>query len=56
MNHRKGLALVMYVYALIGISLFANSMRLAELDKYNNFSSFGRAILGLIRYATGEDF
>jgi len=50
------LALIIYIYALIGIYLFAGAKRLAELDKYNNFSSFKRAILGLVRYSTGEDF
>jgi multisubunit Na+/H+ antiporter MnhG subunit len=50
------LGLVIYVYALVGIYLFAGVMRRAELDSKNNFSSMGRAILVLIRYATGEDF
>lgn len=36
--------------------MFAGAMRLAELDKYNNFDSFGRAVLSLTRYSTGEDF
>jgi hypothetical protein len=36
--------------------MFAGAMRTAELDKYNNFDSFGRAILSLVRYSTGEDF
>jgi len=50
------LALIIYIYALVGIYLFAGAVRIEELDKYNNFSSFGRAILALIRYSTGEDF
>ena len=50
------LSLVIYVYALLGISLFAGSMRIEELDYQNNFSSLTRAILCLIRYSTGEDF
>lgn len=50
------LALVLYVYACFGIYLFAGVKRRAELDNYNNFSSFGRAMVGLVRYSTGEDF
>ena len=50
------LALILYVYACFGIYLFAGVKRRAELDAQNNFSSFGRAMLGLVRYSTGEDF
>ena len=50
------LALILYVYACFGIYLFAGVKRRAELDSQNNFSSFGRAMLGLVRYSTGEDF
>lgn len=50
------LALITYVYACFGIYLFAGTKRRAELDSVNNFSSFGRAMLGLVRYSTGEDF
>lgn len=48
--------LILYIYACIGIYLFAGAKRLAELNKYNNFTTFGRAMLGLTRYSTGEDF
>jgi hypothetical protein len=48
--------LILYIYACIGIYLFAGAKRLEELNKYNNFSTFGRAMLGLTRYSTGEDF
>ena len=48
--------LILYIYACIGIYMFAGAMRLEELNKYNNFSTFGRAMLGLTRYSTGEDF
>jgi voltage-gated sodium channel len=48
--------LILYIYACIGIYMFAGAKRLAELNKYNNFSSFGRAMLGLTRFSTGEDF
>jgi hypothetical protein len=50
------LVLVIYIYALIGMSMFAGVYQTAELDKYNNFDSFGRAVIGLIRFSTGEDF
>ena len=50
------LLLVIYIYACFGIYLFAGAKRRAELDTYNNFSSFGRAMLGLVRWSTGEDF
>lgn len=50
------LALVMYVYALVGIYMFSKTIQRAELDSKNNFSSMTRSILVLIRYATGEDF
>jgi hypothetical protein len=36
--------------------MFAGAKRIAELDKYNNFDTFGRAVLGLVRFSTGEDF
>lgn len=48
--------LILYIYACIGIYLFAGAKRIAELNKYNNFTTFGRAMLGLTRYSTGEDF
>ena len=50
------LVLTIYIYALIGIHMFAGAMQLAELDQYNNFDSLGRAVLALTRYSTGEDF
>jgi hypothetical protein len=50
------LALILYVYACFGIYLFAGTKRRAELNEVNNFSSFGRAMLGLVRFSTGEDF
>ena len=50
------LVLTIYIYALVGIHMFAGSMQLAELDKYNNFDTVGRAVLALTRYSTGEDF
>ena len=50
------LVLTIYIYALIGIHMFAGAKQLAELDKYNNFDSIGRAVLALTRFSTGEDF
>ena len=50
------LLLTIYIYALIGIHMFAGAKQLAELDQYNNFDSLGRAVLSLTRYSTGEDF
>ena len=50
------LALILYVYACFGIYLFAGVKRRAELNGQYKFSSFGRAMLGLVRYSTGEDF
>lgn len=48
--------LILYIYACIGIYMFAGAKRLAELNDYNNFTTLGRAMLGLVRYSTGEDF
>jgi voltage-gated sodium channel len=48
--------LILYIYACIGIYMFAGAKRIAELNEYNNFTTFGRAMLGLTRYSTGEDF
>ena len=50
------LVLTIYIYALIGIHMFAGAKQFAELDKYNNFDSIGRAVLALTRFSTGEDF
>jgi len=50
------LGLVMYVYALVGIYMFAKTSRREELDSKNNFSGLGRSFLVLVRYSTGEDF
>lgn len=50
------LGLVMYVYALVGIYMFSKTLQREELDFKNNFSSMGRSLLVLTRYATGEDF
>jgi len=50
------LGLVMYVYALVGIYMFAKTSRREELVSKNNFSGLGRSFLVLVRYSTGEDF
>jgi hypothetical protein len=48
------LALLIYVYAVLGINQFAERMRVAPLDDNQNFESFGAAFLILIKVATGD--
>ena len=48
------LMLFLFLFAVLGVSLFAEIKKSDSLDKNANFEDFGRAILTLLRVATGE--
>jgi Ion transport protein len=48
------LALLVYVYAVLGVSLFAEVKRLDPYDDVQNFQSFTAAFLILIKITTGD--
>lgn len=50
------LVLLLYVYAVLGINLFANVKRNGMLDNFANFQTLGSSLLTLIRIATGENW
>jgi voltage-gated sodium channel type IV alpha len=50
------LFLIIYVYAVIGISLFANTKMSADQDERVNFQNLTNAFLTLIQIATGENW
>jgi hypothetical protein len=48
------LLLLLYLYAILGVNLFANVKRSYPLTGIVNFESFGAAFLTLFRVSTGE--
>ena len=50
------IVLLFFIYALLGLQLFSGVMLKSLLDEKNNFRSFPRAMVVLMRYATGEDW
>jgi hypothetical protein len=48
------LGLLLYMYSILGVFLFATVKIEGTLTKHANFQSFGRAFLTLLRCATGE--
>ena len=48
--------LAIFVYACIGISLFAKVKDGDVINDKNNFRTFGSAMLILMRFSTGEDW
>lgn len=48
------LALLIYVYAILGVTLFAEVREMTPLDQVQNFQSFGCTFLILIKIATGD--
>ena len=50
------LALLIFIYAALGVNLFSQVMFQDTLDEKSNFRDFGGAMLVLMRFATGEDW
>jgi len=48
------LFLLLYVFAILGVSLWAKVKLNGELNDYQNFQNFGLALLTLFRMSTGE--
>ncbi|KAF4323781.1 hypothetical protein BBO99_00000958 [Phytophthora kernoviae] len=48
------LFLMLFIYATMGVQLFAKVMLHNNIDTHANFQNFGRAFLFLLRVATGE--
>jgi len=48
--------LLLYLYAILGIYLFAGIKLQDNLDVHANFQDFGTALLTLIRCMTGESW
>ena len=48
------LLLLIYIYAILGVNMFATVKLQDELNEYANFQSFGTAFLVLMRVSTGE--
>ena len=48
--------LAIFVYACIGMSLFAKVKEGESINEKNNFRTFGGAMLILMRFSTGEDW
>jgi len=46
--------LMLFIFAALGINLFATVMYQEEMNELNNFRSFGMALICLFRCATGE--
>ena len=50
------LFLMMYIYAIMGMQLFAKVQFYKSYDGHANFRSFGSSLLSLLRFATGESW
>ena len=48
------LVLFLFLFSVLGVSLFAEVKNQSDLDRNANFENFGRAALTLLRVATGE--
>ena len=48
--------LTIFIYACIGMSLFAKVKEWEYINEKNNFRTLGRAMLILMRFSTGEDW
>lgn len=54
MNVGALLILFLFLFSVLGVSLFAEVKLQDTMDRHANFENFGRAILTLLRVATGE--
>lgn len=54
MNVGALLMLLLFLFAVLGVSLFAEVKIQDNMDRHANFESFGRAVLTLLRVSTGE--
>ena len=48
------LLLLIYIYAILGVNLFATVKLQSDLNRHANFQTFGNAFLTLMRVSTGE--
>jgi hypothetical protein len=48
--------LLIYIYAVMGVFLFAENQQIGFLNVHANFENIGTAILTLLRAATGENW
>ena len=48
------LVLFLFLFSVLGVSLFAEVKLQESMDRHANFENFGRASLTLLRVATGE--
>jgi len=50
------LLLIIFIYAILGVYLFADVKLNGELDQHANFMSVGTAFVTLVRALTGEEW
>ena len=50
------LLLIIFIYAILGVSLFSNIVHGEIVDDYNNFKNFGFAMLVLFKVMTGDEW
>lgn len=48
--------LLFFIYAVLGINIFSGVMLQDKLDEKNNFRTFQRAMIILMKFSTGEDW
>jgi hypothetical protein len=48
--------LVLFIYACIGINLFSGIKMRDDLNEKFNFQSFGRSMVSLMKFSTGDDW
>lgn len=50
------LLIIILMYAILGVSLFAEVMKNGALDENANFKNLSTSLITLIRITTGEDW
>jgi hypothetical protein len=50
------LMLVLTIFAILGVQLFATVKLQSNYNEYTNFQNFGMALLTLLRIQTGENW
>lgn len=56
MNVGALLALVYFIFAVLGVFIFKDIKTGIIIDQYNNFFNFGSAFISLFRCSTGESW
>lgn len=54
MNVMSLFVLALFIYACVGINLFAKVKHIESINEKYNFQTFGKSMISLFRFATGD--